>query len=189
MLIIEGPDCVGKTSLATALAIAIRAITNRPIKGSHLGPEGQHWKVQDYISTMEPWTIQDRYNISEWVYGKQYRGKTKLSWDEHRQVNKAIGAYGGLIIFVTAGNGVYGRLLDLHHSRGELYDQISLLDTNKGFIKASNRVKSDADIACFDIHPIMQPGTGKIRYPSSQEIVGTIARIYARKQQQFHGHK
>ena len=188
MLIIEGPDCVGKTTLAQALAQSILAISERTVAHTHLGPEGKTWPMAEYIKNMRPWTVQDRYNLSEWVYGRQYRGRSNISWEEIRNINRAISGYGGIIIFVTAPCGVYGRLLDLHHSRGELYDQIGLVETNDRFRQVARQVSLEHDIASFHIEPIMAQGTGEIRYPSSQIIVSKIAQIYVRKQLNLHKH-
>jgi hypothetical protein len=62
MLIIEGTDCVGKTTLCNRLAEDLKMIYQ------HLGPPPPTWSDIDYVKLGSNNAVRDRYHLSELVY-------------------------------------------------------------------------------------------------------------------------
>lgn len=98
MIIVEGTDLVGKTTLCHKLT-------------QHLGYTYQHlsrlpdtWRYpESYLEMMGPTVIQDRFHDSEYayVYGRR-ETKTKLTAEAYSAIQHRLHYYGGIKILVTA---------------------------------------------------------------------------------------
>ena len=64
MLIIEGADCVGKTTLARKMAGELKLLYQ------HLGPMPEGWEETDYIRLGCQKVVYDRFHVSDVVYSK-----------------------------------------------------------------------------------------------------------------------
>jgi len=74
MIIFEGPDCAGKSTLARAMVRKLldEGVLRRYERYGFLPP---HWDYKlDYIRSCETGAVLDRFVVSECVYGRLWRG-------------------------------------------------------------------------------------------------------------------
>lgn len=102
MLIIEGPDAVGKTTLARKCVKAANDLFEQnanltPATYVHLSalPHGWHY-YQDYLPLIQRGFVMDRFHLSEVAYGKGIRKDTNLSNTYLDMLNAQITLIGGV---------------------------------------------------------------------------------------------
>lgn len=103
LIIVEGPDGVGKTTFVSNVAKLLR---NAEVK--HFGPP-KSWPLLEYESALQSYkpgsgrhVVCDRLHVGELIYGPLYRGKTQLSeWDIHH-ITMFLAARGALIVYLDA---------------------------------------------------------------------------------------
>lgn len=97
VIVIEGCDKCGKTSLATQLS----AMLNWPVvKSSQPGPMGA---VHEYIAALHTNTgpfIADRFHLGESVYGPLYRGGFGVNQYDFREIERLLSARGALLVLM-----------------------------------------------------------------------------------------
>lgn len=103
MIIVEGTDLVGKTTLAHRLVRAICATADGKAYYSHLGVPPAAWDhAADYVDMMRQHVVQDRLYLSEVAYGKTVRGTTFLSREDVAWLDAQVIIRGGLHVIITA---------------------------------------------------------------------------------------
>ena len=173
MLVIEGADCVGKSTLVKKLA---KIFKNKglSVTQSHLGAEASQWTVGDYVKCIQRWHIQDRFHLSERAYGEVFRNGPKLSENEIKLLTAKIKELGGIVLVITTGAGLYNRLLSKYHStRPEMYDDFYALDrVNTIYKNMSNKMYTNKFYITCDEQ-------GTIHWPSDS-LLEDLARMYMR---------
>ena len=97
MIIIEGLDGTGKTTLANDLLNKNYILIN-----NNLTSESHYDKYVNIIKTSDINSVSDRSFISEMVYGKILSGTTKLSEEEFINLVKLYSEYETKIIYLYA---------------------------------------------------------------------------------------
>lgn len=92
MLILEGADMLGKTTLARAISIA----TDCKIDKFGL-PESEYVGWKPWAERIQPDSICDRYALSEFIYGITCRGFSKLSPENWMLLRKSLETSGGAV--------------------------------------------------------------------------------------------
>ncbi len=96
MLIIEGPDMLGKTTFARKLVAAVDGIS---IDKFGL-PEASYTTAKEWLDRYDPSAIADRFVISEPIYGLICRGKTNTPIDVWNEIWAGMEERGGCHILV-----------------------------------------------------------------------------------------
>lgn len=134
MLICEGSDLVGKTSLCKAL---IERLWDRgyPVIPQHFGLLPESWNYyRDYLPFMNTRTIMDRFIMSEIVYGKVLRGGTPLTPELYRVLDAHLRLQGSVTVVVVATDDwLYRQIQDKYASRDEKFKPEQILKVNQGF--------------------------------------------------------
>lgn len=83
MLIVDGSDCTGKTTLCKELVEKLN-FTHRSLRHaysySHLGALPARWDFyKHYVERCQPWLVQDRFHLSELAYGIVTRYGTSIT--------------------------------------------------------------------------------------------------------------
>jgi len=103
MIVLEGCDCAGKSVLAMELAEKMieRARLSR-FERYGLLPEWWDYEWM-YVRSCERWAIVDRFVVSEFVYGRLWRGgpNEKLTCERLTRVKNAMKAVGALTVHVA----------------------------------------------------------------------------------------
>lgn len=97
MIIIEGLDGTGKTTLANYLLNKNYILIN-----NNLTSESHYDKYVNIIKTSDINSVSDRSFISEMVYGKVLSGTTKLSEEEFINLVKLYSEYETKIVYLYA---------------------------------------------------------------------------------------
>ncbi|GAG05660.1 unnamed protein product, partial [marine sediment metagenome] len=105
MLIIEGSDCLGKTTLAKKIVLKMME-KGYPTIYSHMGrPNEQLFDFfLDYKKMINPCAVMDRFHLGGLAY---HHGK--ISPPRLEIINAWIRSVGGLIVVLYAGNGIQYR--------------------------------------------------------------------------------
>lgn len=98
MLIIEGPDCVGKTTLAKQL---LEYLPRHIYTHFTRLPEGfdYYW---DYVDRMSRYIIQDRFHLSEVVYSTAIGRECRLDELTYGMIDAKLRMLGGMVVLITA---------------------------------------------------------------------------------------
>ena len=140
MLIIEGADLVGKTTLAKKLTSKLNDL-GWPHVYQHLSRLPHEWRqdaVRNYARLCSPYTVRDRFHVSEPVYAEAREEEPMLNPLSYRNVDRIVQANGGYIIVITAAEDLirerYARLGD----RQEMYDLEKILAVNDAYYQLAH---------------------------------------------------
>lgn len=108
LIVLEGCDCTGKTTLARQLDTIIRETSSRPIHHLHFGPPKERdprreWlpPINDYRPGREHFII-DRLHIGDEVYGPLYRGERWLTDAGRREIDLVLYRKGAVLVHTVA---------------------------------------------------------------------------------------
>lgn len=125
MLVIEGPDMVGKTEFVTALLARARELginLKRDKFGMDESAPGAMMPALE--ARVRPGVVSDRSWISEIVYGVACAGRGRppsITPDDHERAQRLMESAGGMVVVIAATQTAYSKLIEQHHSRGEAY--------------------------------------------------------------------
>lgn len=175
MIIIEGSDLVGKTTLCGAL---VKRLRREGLIYSHFTrlPDefNRYW---GYIERMSSRIVQDRFHMSEPVYAKMRGDQTKLTHQMYRLIDAKTRLLGTVNVVVTAED-------DLIKSRwreGEMYKIEQVYHANSLFKKCVMN-EMDGYVMDVDIHigcTVEKP------YPDTLDIE-RIAALWMGRQMELH---
>jgi hypothetical protein len=138
MLLIEGSDQTGKTTLAQKLVA--RAAEHPHHHGfatyySHMTRPPADWDyTTDYVLRAQPFAIQDRFHLGGIVYGDIIRGGTKITPESLRWIEAHMALQGSFVVVLRATDDVMvKRLAAQPADRKEMYNPEYILKANIGF--------------------------------------------------------
>jgi len=159
MLVVEGTDLVGKTTLCRALLERLntgKVGGGRPWSYAHLGALPREWDyVTDYVQRTNPRVVQDRWFHSELAYGPVVRSGSKLGAREWRLADAWFRLMGGFTIVVTASDDALRRRYE-RCARSQLFTADQIVAVNERFrALCENNAGSFADVVlnCGDGFP------------------------------------
>ena len=117
LVLIEGVDCTGKSTLAAALAESMGDSCetrhySAPTRSSGIGEYTDD--LQDYVPGKDQHTVCDRYHWGELVYGPMYRGESILKNDGWTYVEQFLRLRGAVMVYL------WNTRLELEHRHQEL---------------------------------------------------------------------
>lgn len=107
LVVLEGVDGSGKSSLADAIAREIQDRTGEPVEQHHHGPlerdpvDEYVFDIQDYFPGSGRHLVIDRLHWGELVYGPIYRDKSAVSEAQFRWIELWLQSRGAAIFHVT----------------------------------------------------------------------------------------
>lgn len=149
MIVLEGPDMIGKTTIARKLHARLPGLTTLKF-----GKEHSQWSPGQYKRVIQRNTVADRLHMSELVYGTVTRGGAYLTAEQYKQIDKMLFWAEGIVVVLWASDETYERLIELHHARGELYDAETCRKVNREFAKIG-RMLRDTYRATYEGIPIL----------------------------------
>lgn len=122
MLIVEGPDCVGKTTFAKSIRDMAEEL-HEPLGYTHFGPEMAGSMPHVYLNYYRPRVVVDRYHLSEYVYDRVCREGGAPLANSHllERTSMALRAIGAVTVLILPTADHYETILESVHCRGELY--------------------------------------------------------------------
>lgn len=104
LIIIEGADCTGKTTLAKEL---IKTIGEKHVSFISKGPPTSDnpiveylWPLANYAPNSNQHLICDRWHVGEMIYPKIFNRKSIMTTTEFELINDVIHKLGGVIIYL-----------------------------------------------------------------------------------------
>lgn len=141
LIILEGVDGSGKTTLAALLS---RALNAKVIHATRETPNTFTWFYETIVEARDRNIIADRFFWGQFVY--QGVGERKLSWEGLSDLERELHLSGGAMVYVTAPDDV---IMTRLNSRGE---QLSLpLDTLKARYEFMLR-RADIPVIQYNTH-------------------------------------
>lgn len=185
MLIIEGSDCVGKTTLCNELLKRLNAAGCAMIP-QHFGLLPKDWGYYaDYLPYMATHTVMDRFIMSEVVYGHTLRGGSPLTPEIYRLLDAHLRMLGAVTVVVVANDYWYRlQLKEKYGERRQVFDVDQVTRVNKGFM---DLVYRDDPVSTwvleysvdFDYTYECNQGNG---YPASNEtFLSMVTQTYLRR--------
>lgn len=131
MIILEGPDLVGKTTLAHAICHA-----DQRNKYEHLSRHGADWHyLYSYLPLIRANNVFDRFHISEPVYSEVRGEKTPLESGWAIAITREAIKVGCLTVIMTATPELIERryIENIKNGRFEMYTLAQILQANELF--------------------------------------------------------
>lgn len=149
MLIIEGPDLVGKTTLAHKIVKQMQALHDRPTVYQHFSRLPKSWDhYRHYIPYITPRTVMDRFIISELVYGKVCRNTQSIDAETLRLLEARLAMVGSMTIVITSTPDFLARQWR-DRKREEMYELEHVIAVNEEYTRVLASVS-------YDVHYIVR---------------------------------
>ena len=184
MLILEGPDCIGKTSLANSLLAELKRIASGhcvDVSYAHIGQEAKSWDSEAYLDRLKEFTIQDRWHLSELAYGQVFRGESNLTEPEALALSKEITRRGCFIVVLFATyDHEYTEMLNRYHKADQelFHDFEKLVLVNDAYRKMAH----NPGMTCFGVPIKINNAMQVVRPNDIPGFVENIAKIYFKRQ-------
>lgn len=168
-IIIEGPDHVGKTTLAQKLA------RHFGTKIGHMSkPEGDGWKLTDFVNRLgyKDTGIWDRFHLGGIVYGELLcKHPCKMKPSDVDLLHRYMEWRGDTLVLITAEEEYLAERLEMS-GKNELFDRRTILLANRGF-----------NMLWYGLHPCFYGITvSKAKpFPTDDDFTGIIK--HARERQ------
>lgn len=167
MLIVEGSDCVGKTTFCHKLVKALRE--HGPWMYRHFDPPPSLWKFpQSYFEHMSQHIVQDRFHMSEIVYSKILSRSTRLTDNAYRLIDAQHRQLGGVTVILTSDE----KVIRDNYSIEELYALKTALEANQLFHTYAQYSNMDCDFT-WNTH---------IEYPND-DFLKQVLKLYLERQE------
>lgn len=132
MIIIEGADLVGKTTLCHKLLETEYCQKNGMVY-SHLSRLPPGWRNPgSYLARACSNTVQDRFHLSEPVYAAVRGEETRLTPERYRLVDAWLRLMGAITVVVVTDD----KILESRWREGEMYDLAQVKKANALFMRA-----------------------------------------------------
>lgn len=181
MLIIEGPDCVGKTTLAHTLN---KGLADLGYVYSHFTrlPYGfdRYW---GYIERMSRRIVQDRFHLSEIVYAEARGDVSPLTPEMYNLVDARLRMLGGFTVLITADEELLRKRFSPHNQMFDLTRTLLTAEKYRHLDTEFPRYKIDIDyrIDCLEkggFHFATEYHINEIlkRYRNRQLLINQLAQ-------------
>lgn len=123
LIVVEGPDCAGKTTLVHRIAEQLSARRDH-VELRHCSQLKNHPLIEyertldDYVPGSGHHIIYDRLHLGELVYGPLKRGGSQLTREQWLHIELSLAQQGALLALVDADDDT---LLARHNKRGETF--------------------------------------------------------------------
>ena len=188
MIVIEGTDLVGKTSLCNVLLKTLHE-NGYPLIPQHFGLLEDDWDFYwDYLPFINRRTVMDRFTMSEVVYGNVIRDRSRISPETYRLLDAHMRLQGTVTVVVTASDEWLESQLDRKYDgQREKFQPEQILAVNAGF-KAlldtcydkrhpwANEFACDWDVRIDVYCTADMPST-------NADLVESIVNLYLKRQQ------
>lgn len=180
MLLIEGPDSVGKTRLAAELVNAL-ASRGCPVRADKFGLPESTRMLAECKDRVSQWTVCDRSWVSEVAYGRTIRGTPRISTREAYACQEMFKRAGGLTVLVTATPSRYAAIMEeLYDASREAFTKEECLLVNEAYRRMVHDGEMDGYEVDVDIHVELDHSSP---WPSSDEsLVRRISDAYVSAQ-------
>lgn len=185
MLIIEGSDCVGKTTLCKRLIEELNA-QGFPVIPQHFGKLENSWDFYwDYLKFVNNRVIMDRFIMSEVVYGDVIRYGVRIKPEWYRMIDAHVRLHGGVTVVVTMNSDMLKRKLEQDAARGQMFSREQIIAVNEGFRQLVQRSKYQEYAPDFDVQ--YEVSDDECTMPSSNDVfVNRIIKLYVERQRAWY---
>lgn len=176
MLVIEGSDCLGKTTLAKKIVDKMMEKGYSTVYSHMSRPNEQLFDFfLDYKKMMNPCAVQDRFHLGGLAYHHD-----KISPQKLQIINAWIRVQGGLIVVLYAGDEQWYRYRLENDERGNMLTTDKMCAGNNFFNRFWSGGGMDSDYA-FNILPVGFKGQ-KVNFVSDYDIDEIVDEWVQRRQ-------
>jgi len=139
MLILEGPDCIGKTRAAKRICQMVDEATDEtlpperqfPVRYDHMGRPSKAFDFfRDYQDLISQYAVMDRFHLGALVWHEGVMNLQRLRIIEGWLYSQA----SVIVVMCAAGSVHYETLLDKDH-KDQMFDKETLIDANRTYTK------------------------------------------------------
>lgn len=145
LIIIEGVDCSGKSTLAKRLMNQMDGLTTFLSKGppTHTNPVVEYvLPLATYMPNKNLNIVCDRWHLGEMVYPRVFNRNSIMSWRQFRYIDDVIRELGGIVVYLEPDHNI---ILRRFNERGDsvIRDEKTLLSSYTRFSAVFDVVKTD----------------------------------------------
>lgn len=152
MLIFEGTDMAGKTTLANAVIEYLNFEYKHPLVYQHLSKLSEHWKPEHYLELLSKRVVMDRFFMSRQAYGTVFQNQEVYDPNIIAMLDSHTRAMGGFTVLVLPTNDVITKRWE-KINRAEMYDLDGVLKINSYFSEIEKHPAFDLCIGVNDATP------------------------------------
>lgn len=179
MIIIEGTDLLGKTTLANALVRKLNR-AGLPHVYSHFSKLADSWHIyHHYIPFIQRNVVMDRFYMSRCAYGQALKNQAVIDLDTYRMLDAKVRLVGGLHVLLTASDDYIRHNWDRYSSRGEMYNLDAVQSVNDTFMRFADESVYDVDIHAH----LTQPGVY-----IADDFIDMVLSEYSQRQHVLNSH-
>lgn len=149
ILIVEGPDLVGKTTLALECQ-KVLARRRYPHIYSHFTrlpvAFDRYW---DYLPHVRRTVVQDRFHMSRQAYGRQFLEQERMNDIELKLLQSAIWQVGGFTVVCVARTDEFLKTQFANKDREEMYKVDGILGVNRKYVDIIQSREFDIDLVMY----------------------------------------
>ena len=179
MLIVDGPDLLGKSRLCDELEKEINRRTRcQPrVTRDHFGLDEKDYTLTQHIRNLRRWHVRDRMHVSQLVYDRAVRQKQTALLGDWDRLHDALAAVGGLTVVVYAASSAYrDRLNQKFDANIEEFNVGELAVVNDGFRFVVEHMAEQWGWMTMEIESADQ-------FPSASKVfVDDVVRTYTTRQ-------
>ncbi len=183
MLILEGPDLTGKTTLCYLLVwkLNLLAVESKtmPFVYRHFTrlPDGAWDYYWDYLPHICRGIVQDRFHVSEMVYGPVHKGVSRVTIEIARLLQGHLNLVGGMTVLITADDELIEQQYKDKGSRQEMYQLGQILEVNQRY---KGLAIEKPELFDLQINVSAEPRT---TWPAENDtLIETILVLYHKRQ-------
>ncbi|MEU7022778.1 hypothetical protein ABZ990_19265 [Streptomyces sp. NPDC046203] len=154
-LVLEGPDGVGKSTLAERLSAQYGfRVVHSPRTPDHLDLASRYRDILDGPGPI----LFDRCFVSELVYGPLHRGRSRITWSEALDLAESVISRAGLFVHLTAPAPVVRQRLLHRDGEAAGLDEVAALVT--GYQRVFSALAEYSKVFTLDTTIFEHPPTG-----------------------------
>lgn len=164
MIIIEGPDAVGKTTLAHTLVKRINKLeghTLPPARYAHLGILPSRWRfVDDYLPLLQRTSVQDRLYMSEIAYQVALDRPVRIDPIDYRFLDVRARGVGCVHVVVTCASDhdLRDRYAESLKHVSQAFDVSRVVAANDAYVSLLSGHLSHEYVPDVDVRIELRPG-------------------------------
>ncbi len=158
MFILEGSDCLGKTTAAKELVRLANGRGDFPVLYKHMTRPPAHFNFSsDYMDIMSVYGVQDRFHLGALAYHDNVMSEECRLWLEGELLSR-----GSVIVLFLCKNEHWYRD-HLHKSKGHMFPTDTLVEANKRYVEMAEGL---CPVHCDSIQYINGPDD----FPTTTDI-------------------
>ena len=181
MIIVEGTDLIGKTTLCEALVKGLNSLGCPHIYAHFTKLPATFQRVWHYKPFINRFVVRDRFYMSRMAYGMAFDNQPLLNETDYRTLDAWCRLVGAYHVVVLADDETIEQQWDAKQGEGEMYDLDGIKRVNKLF-RDFVQEPAIAGVYRMDIDNVISTRCSGGNWPSNKHTVQNILDDYCARQ-------